>query len=122
MPHPARHLIGLGLVMITVGTGWLLNALGLGPEINWVWTLALAAIGVLSLAQGGRIDKFNVIVGPWFLIASALSVLRQAGLLVLDVEVPLLVIAGGALLVIAQSPRVPIPHWLQPDAAATRQE
>ena len=98
------------ILIIVVGTGWLLTAQGFGPGINWVWTLGLGVIGILTFIVGG-FDKVSVAVGPFFLLASLLSVLRQTDHLSLDVEVPLLVIGVGVLLLIAQLPAIPKPDW-----------
>ena len=56
-------------LLIAVGVGWLLSALGIAPSIDWVWTLGLATIGILAFLLSG-IDKFTVVVGPLFLFAS----------------------------------------------------
>lgn len=99
------------VLLITLGVGWLLTTLGVVPEIDWVWTLGVALVGVLSLAFGG-IDKVTIVVGPFFILASCLSVLRQTGTLTLDIEIPILVIVAGILLLVARMPSVPAPKWL----------
>ena len=100
------------LLMITVGTGWLLTTLGVAPDIDWIWTLGLAVTGLTVLTRG--IDKVTVVVGPFFLVASFLSLLRQTGRLEVDVEVPILVISAGLLMMIARINAVPIPDWFIP--------
>lgn len=109
------------LLVMAVGIGWLLSALGYVPDVNWLWTIGLAAAGILTLLMGG-IDKFTVVIGPFFLLASVLSVFRQAGWLTLNIEIPLLVISVGALMVLAQSPRIPMPDRLTPPASANDEE
>jgi len=104
------------ILMIAVGVGWLLSTLQIIPEINWLWTAGLAAAGLLPFALGG-LDKVNIVVGPWFLSASVLSVLRQSGKLSFDVEVPILVIIGGLLMIVARSPAFPSPNWLIDDVS-----
>lgn len=104
------------ILMIAVGVGWLLSTLQIIPEINWLWTAGLAAAGLLPFALGG-IDKVNIVVGPWFLSASVLSVLRQSGRLSFDVEVPILVIIGGLLMIVARSPAFPSPGWIIDDVS-----
>lgn len=101
----------LPLLIISIGSGWLLTTLGIVPGINWIWTLGLAVVGLLSFAVSG-IDKSTVVIGPFFLIASCLSVLRQTGRITLDVEVPILVIVIGCLLLVARSKSIPIPGWV----------
>src|SRR5262245_9608962 len=99
------------ILLITFGTGWLLTTLGVAPRIDWVWTLGIAITGILTFALGG-IDKVTVAVGPFFLLASFLSILRQTGRLRIDIEVPVLIIAAGILLLVAGLPSVPSPAWL----------
>ena len=99
------------VLLITLGIGWLLTVLGVAPQINWVWTLGLALVGVLALAVGG-IDKSTVVIGPLFILASCLSLLRQMGRLHVDTEIPILVIATGVLLLVARHRRIPAPSWL----------
>jgi hypothetical protein len=94
--------------LIAVGTGWLLTALGIVPAVDWLWTLGLAVVGVLAFLVGGM-NKATVVVGPFFLLASGLSILRQIGNLRFDVEMPILVIAAGILLLVALHPAVPAP-------------
>ncbi len=61
----------------------------------------------------------TVVVGPFFILASCLSVVRQSGRLDVDVEVPILVIIAGLLLLVARSPSIPIPKWVIENARAT---
>lgn len=106
-----RMSIIIPVLLITIGTGWLLSTLGIVPGINWIWTLGLAMVGVLTLAIGG-LDKVTVVVAPFFIVSSCISVLRQTGRLHLDVEVPILVILLGVLLWIARMPTIPLPAWV----------
>ena len=108
--------LAIPILIIVVGLGWLLTAQGFGPGINWVWTLGLGVIGILTFLLSG-FDKVSVVLGPFFLLASLLSVLRQTGNLSLDIEVPVLVISIGVLLLFARLPAVPTPGWLVPTAA-----
>lgn len=100
----------LPILLITIGAGWLLTSLGLMPGIDWIWTMLLAAVGVLTLALGG-INKATVTIGPFFIIASFLSILRQNGKIELNVELPILVIVTGVCLLVSRSPRIPLPAW-----------
>lgn len=106
-----KGVVVLAVLIIAVGAGWLMSSLGLFPQINWVWTFGLAAAGVLTFALSRGIDKFSVIVGPFFLVSSLLSIFRQQGRIPLDVEVPILVITFGILLLIAQSRVILMPSW-----------
>lgn len=104
----------LPLLLITLGTGWLLTTLGFAPKVAWIWTLGLAGTGLLTFVVSG-IDKVSVVIGPFFIIASCLSVLRQTGRLELNIEVPILVIVIGALLLVARLPTIPMPDWFVPE-------
>jgi hypothetical protein len=108
------------ILLITFGVGWLLTTLGVAPQIDWVWTLGIAIVGVLAFALGG-IDKVTVVVGPFFLLASFLSILRQTGRMRIDLEVPILIIAAGVLLLIARLPALPAPTWLIPSNEKPRE-
>lgn len=109
---PSKGIICLAIVIITVGIGWLLTSIGYAPDVNWVLTLGLAITGVLAFIVSGGLDKVSVVVGPFFLVGSILSILRQQGRLKLETEVPILVILIGVLLLFTQSSRVRIPRWL----------
>ena len=41
------------LVLITLGTGWLLTTIGIAPGVDWVWTLGLAIAGLLTMVIDG---------------------------------------------------------------------
>src|SRR5437764_11209583 len=77
-PHNRAPLI-IPISIIVVGVGWLLTVQGFGPGINWVWTLGLAVIGILTLVLSSGFDIVSVVIGPFFLLASLLSMLRQTG-------------------------------------------
>ncbi len=112
---PDKKTLLLPILLITIGSGWLLSTLGVAPGINWVWTLGLAVTGLLCFVISG-FDKVTVVLGPFFIVSSCLSVLRQTGRLSIDVEVPILVIIVGVLLIFARFPAVPVPGWLIEEA------
>ncbi|MEM1225298.1 MAG: hypothetical protein AAGJ40_06360 [Planctomycetota bacterium] len=118
---PEKKTLLLPVLMIATGIGWLLSAMNVAPGINWVWTLSLAAVGILTFVISG-LDKFTVVFGPLLIGASCLSVLRQTGRLHLDIEVPILVIFVGLLLLIARVRAVPIPTWAVEPARAANNE
>lgn len=101
----------ISLLIIAVGIAWLLNTLRVIAGVDWIWTTALAAVGLLTLAWG-RLNKFTFIMGLFLIIGSVFSVLRQTGALSVDVEVPLLVIVFGLLFLVAQLPMIPAPQTL----------
>jgi hypothetical protein len=105
-----RAPLAIPILIIVVGVGWLLTVQRFGPGINWIWTLSLACVGILTFVLGG-FNKATIVVGPFFLLASLFSVLRQVDQLDLDSEIPVLVICLGILLLVAQIPAVPNPDW-----------
>lgn len=117
---PQKQTLLLPVLLVTVGTGWLLTTLGYVPNIDWVWTLSLAVLGVVTLALGG-IDKVTIVIGPFFIFASFLSILRQTGRLHLNVEMPILIIALGILLFVARLPAIPVPRWMVEDSRTRRE-
>ena len=117
---PDKKTLLLPIPLISTGSGWLLTTLGVVPGIDWVWTLGLAVIGLLAFAVGG-FDKVTVVIGPFFIFASCLSVLRQTDRLHLDIEIPVLVITVGILLLIARSPAISTPGWIIQDAKSDKQ-
>jgi hypothetical protein len=64
--------------------------------------------------MNGGFNKYSIVVGSFFLVASGVSVVRQLGYLDLNVEVPVLFILFGVLLLIAQHPAIPFPAWFVP--------
>lgn len=110
MSNQRLGAIAVPILIITVGIGWLLTVQQFGPDINWVWTLGLAVSGLLILLGG--VNKFSVVFGPLLIIASLFSVLRQTDRIRFNLELPLLVIALGVLLLIAQHPAIPFAGWM----------
>lgn len=99
------------ILLIALGSGWMLNVMDVLPGVDWGWSLGLGAVGILVFVLSG-FDKFTIVVGPMFLTASMLSVMRQTGRLSLDMEVPLLVIFLGFLLLVARASGIPNPSWI----------
>jgi hypothetical protein len=107
---PKRFVVPL--LVIVLGVTWLLNVLKILPGVDWIWTVGLAAVGILMLAVGG-INKLTVVVGPFFMAASVCSILRQTGRLELDKEIPILTIIVGCLLLFVQLLDLPLPEMLK---------
>lgn len=102
------------ILVILLGVTWLLNVLKIIPGVDWIWTVGLAAVGILTLALGG-INKLTAVIGPFFMVASVCSILRQTGRLELDREVPVLTIVLGCLLLLVQVIKLPLPEMLKPE-------
>lgn len=97
----SRIKFAVPIYTIIIGVSWLLNVLKVVPDVNWVWTAGLAALGVLILVVWS-INKISVIIGPFLLIASICSLLKQIGRLEAAKEVPILTIALGCLVLLSQ--------------------
>jgi len=109
--HQDRTSLILGSLLVALGGGWLLGSLGFIPSVDWAWSLGLAAIGILSIVLSG-FDKVSFVAAGFFGLASVLSVLRQTGLVNVEVEIPMLVLAAGLLLIAARSKAIPMPRWI----------
>jgi hypothetical protein len=106
-----RTSLILGVLLVAVGGGWLLSSLGFIPSVDWAWSLGLAVVGVLAVVLSG-FDKVSFVVAGFFVLASVLSVLRQMGIVNIEIEVPVLVLAAGLLLIAARSSAIPSPRWI----------
>jgi hypothetical protein len=106
-----RAPLVIPVLIIALGVGWLLTAQGFAPGVNWIWILGLGVVGILTFVLSKGLDKVSVVLGPFFLLASLLSILRQTGNISLEIEVPVLVISVGVLLLAAQLPAIPKPDW-----------
>lgn len=102
------------VLIILLGVTWLLNVQNIIPGVDWIWTGGLAAAGILTLAVGG-INKLTVVTGPFLMVASTCSILRQTGRLQIDSEVPILTIVLGCLLLLVQFTQLPSPEILKPE-------
>ena len=102
-----QNNFGFTYFVVLVGAGWLLTTIGVTPKIDWVWTISLGIVGVLTFVVGGS-DKITFVVGIFFLATSCLSILRQTERISIEVEVPVLVILAGILMLIARLPAIPM--------------
>ena len=105
-----KKTLVLPLLMIIIGSGWLMTVLGVVPGIDWLWTLGIAGAGLLCFVVGG-FDKITFVAGGFAIVTSLLSVMRQTGQITLNVEVPVLVIIAGVLMMIARTSLIPMPTW-----------
>ena len=99
------------ILVITVGVGWLLTTQKVIPGVDWAWVLGLGAVGILVMVLGG-IDKLTVVVGPFLIISTVFSLLRQTGRISENTEIPSLVIVAGVLMLISRFLKLPPPRWL----------
>ena len=89
------------VLTILVGISWLLNSLGIMPGVDWIWTIGLAVTGIICILTGGK-NKLSYVTGPFLLVASMSSFLRQSGKISIDLEIPLLITVFGILMLIFQ--------------------
>lgn len=99
------------ILVMTFGLGWLLNEMAVLPQVNWLWTLGLAASGVVFLIFDS-INKFNFVTGSLLIVSSISSVLRQLGIIYSNAEIPALFIVLGILMFTAQILKLPNPKWI----------
>ncbi|MBI1370471.1 MAG: hypothetical protein GC162_17685 [Planctomycetes bacterium] len=111
MDSSKKGWITASVLTIALGIAWLLNNMHIIRGVDWVWTILLAIVGILTIVLGG-INKLSIVVGPFMIVASVLSVMRQTGHLSFDQEVPTLVIVLGALMFVATVFPVPKPAWM----------
>jgi len=100
------------VLVIVLGVTWLLNILKVLPGVDWIWTVGLAAVGVLTLLVGG-INKLTAVIGPFLMVASICSLLRQLDVLPIDREIPILTIVLGMLMLVAQMLSLPTSEILK---------
>ena len=110
----SKASVVIPVLMITVGIGWLLTIHHVIPGIDWIWVLGLAVVGFLILMMGG-INKVTVVAGPFLLIGTVFSLLRQTSRISVDTEVSSLVIVAGVLVLLARCLPIPMPDWLVED-------
>lgn len=113
MKRLGREYVVPVLVIVT-GSGWLLNAQGVVPRVDWVWTCGLCATGLLTLAAGG-LDRLTAVAGPLLVVSSICSFLRQTGNLPVATELPLLVTALGLFMLLARVFGLPRPAICRAD-------
>lgn len=110
-----RSALILPITITAIGLGLLLSELKLLPSVNWLWSISLGVAGIAVLFAGG-LNKVTFVVGPWLMLASIASVLRQTGRLSLDIEAPIMFIALGVLWFLAVVLPLRTPQWLSAPA------
>jgi len=109
--NPKKTGVTAAIAIISLGIAWLLNNVGILPAVEWVWTLGLAVAGVVIIAVLG-FDKATAVIGPFLVIGSFFSILRQTGRISVNYEIPILVIIFGLLLLVAVVAPLKHPVWL----------
>src|SRR5687768_13809141 len=96
----------LPVILIVLGTAWLLNSLHWLPDVQWLWILGLSGSGVAILAVDG-LTKSSVVAGPLLILAGILSFFHQYHALGWRFIIPIMLIASGVCMLVARSPGVP---------------
>jgi hypothetical protein len=99
-------------ITIAVGLAWLLNTLNIIAGVDWLWSIGLLAAGIFNIAAGG-LNKVSIVTGPFLVIASIFSVMRQTGRIAIDLEIPILIIVLGVLMFISQLSKLEVPGIFQ---------
>jgi len=73
-----KACIAFPILIIAIGIGWLLTTHNLLPGVDWIWILSLGVLGGSTLAVWG-IDKVAIVVGPFLIVCTFLSLLGQTG-------------------------------------------
>ena len=102
-------MIMVAILVIALGTAWLLNTLNVIPGVDWLWSGGLGVAGVLVFAGKG-VTKFTFVIGLFLLIASIGSILRQIGMLRPNIELPVLFIVFGVLILVSILLPLPSPE------------
>jgi hypothetical protein len=93
--------IVIPLIVIVLGTAWLLTSLEILPQVNWVFVLLLAAAGGLLLLLR-PLSRARLVAGLIMPTVALGELLHDLSWLARDIEVPVLVILGGGYAFIAQ--------------------
>jgi hypothetical protein len=101
-----KTAIAISLLIIALGIAWLVNVMQGSRRIDWFWPTGLGVSGILLLTIA-KLDRFNFIVGVSLIVCSVLSVLRQKGMLEVNVEAPVLFTTVGLLLLLAHMLKLP---------------
>lgn len=96
------------IVLVLVGVITLLGQYGIMPSINQIWTIGLAAAGVLTFLLNGY-NKSSFVFGTFLILSSGMSILRTQELMDVAKEIPILFIALGTLMLISRSNAIPPP-------------
>lgn len=104
------HFFIISLITIALGFGWLMNMFPGVPNAHWVWTLGMGLAGLLIIALCG-VNKLTMVTGPFLIVAAVFTILRQSGKVGWHQEMPALMIALGALMLLSVLAPVPAPGW-----------
>ena len=96
------------ILLVLIGVLTLLEQYGVVPSFNQLWTIGLAAVGVLTFLLNGY-NKSSFVIGSFLILSSGLSILRTQEILDVAKEIPIIFIALGTLMLISRSGAIPDP-------------
>ena len=96
------------ILLVLIGVLTLLGQYGVVPSFNQLWTIGLAAVGVLTFLLNGY-NKSSFVIGSFLILSSGLSILRTQEILDVAKEIPIIFIALGTLMLISRSGAIPAP-------------
>jgi hypothetical protein len=102
----SRLKYAVPVYIIIIGFAWLLNVYHIAPKINWVLTIGIGALGVIGFFVFA-LNKVTVVIGSFMIIESLCLILKQAGLLDMAGQAPILFISLGCLLLLVQVLKLP---------------
>lgn len=105
-----KSALSMGVVLMLIGSGWLLTVWKVVPGVNWIWIAALGMAGLVPVALGG-LNKVTAFAAGFMVAASFASLLRQMEKISINVEVPALVVVAGLLIVLITILPTKPPEW-----------
>jgi len=96
------------ILLVVIGVLTLLGQYGVMPSFNQLWTIGLAAGGVLTFLLNGY-NKSSFVIGSFLILSSGLSILRTQEILDIAKEIPIIFIALGTLMLISRLSAIPDP-------------
>jgi len=111
MMKGSLHYMLVSMLTIGLGAAWLLNLFPTLPNAGWVWTMGLGVSGMLILALCG-INKLTVVTGPLLIIVATMTAMQMMGRMQSHQQVPMLMVALGALMLLSSMAPVPLPGWM----------
>ena len=96
----------LPIVLIVIGSVWLLKSLDWMPDVYWLWIIGLAGAGAAILALDG-FTKSSVVAGPLLMLAGLLAYFHQFHGLGWRYMVPTMMLTAGVLMLVARSTSIP---------------
>ena len=89
----------------------MLTVWNVDPRIHWIPVLGMPVLGILALLLSG-LDKVTAVVTPLLMVATVFAVLRQTGVVGVEVMLPCLLMVTGFLMLVSHLAPIPTPSWI----------